>query len=398
MKWGPPILAAAILASLVAMIPASLEPRPGAPAPDDDRRRLPPMSLGTEDDPDAQAELEFLMLRDPRTNTIPRDIRSRELRFARALPARQAGAFRLGASRATELEPLVWTERGPNNVGGRTRVFAVDVGNPTTLIAGSVAGGIWRSTDDGVSWSLRTAPAQIHSTTCIAQDRRNGKTGTWYVGTGEIRGSTTNATRWGSLYLGDGIFKSTDGGLSWTLLPSTSSGTPQVTDPFDYVVNVATNPANAGQDEVLAATYRGVYRSADGGGSWTLVVASDSGWTDVAITTGGAMYAITRTGSLIRVSRSANGTTWNLIQPASFPTAATRIVIGLAPSNPQVAYFFAYGVNAPSVNGHQFWKYTYLSGNGSGAGGTWENRTPNLPDTLFTQTGYDQICHVKPDN
>src|SRR5262249_31105801 len=203
---------------------------------------------------------------------------------------------------------------------------------------------------------------------------------------------------WGSLYLGDGIFKSTDGGSSWTLLPSTSTGTPQTTDPFDYVVNVATNPANAGQDEVLAATYRGVYRSADGGGSWTLVVAPDSGWTVVAIPTGGAMYAIPRTGSLIRVSRSANGTTWNLIQPASFPTAATRIVIGLAPSNPQVAYFFAYGVNAPSVNGHQFWKYTYLSGNGSGAGGTWENRTPNLPDTLFTQTGYDQICHVKPDN
>ena len=43
----------------------------------------------------------------------------------------------------------------------------------------------------------------------------------------------------------------------------------------------------------------------------------------------------------------------------------------VAPSNAQVVYFFAYGVNAPSMNGHQFWKYTYLSGNGSGTGGTW---------------------------
>src|SRR5262249_43030191 len=161
------------------------------------------------------------------------------------------------------------------------------------------------------TWSLRTSPGQLHGTTCIAQDRRAGKTSTWYVGTGEIRGSTTNATRWGSLYLGDGIFKSTDGGSSWMLLPLTSTGTPQTTAQFDYVINVATNPANAAQDEVLAATYRGIYRSADGGGSWALVMASDSGWTDVAITSGGAMYAITRTGSLIRVWRSTNGTAWN---------------------------------------------------------------------------------------
>ena len=104
--------------------------------------------------------------------------------------------------------------------------------------------------------------------------------------------------------------------------------------------SAATNPANS-QDEVLTATYRGIYRSVDGGGSWSQVIASDSGYTDVAVTSGGAMYAITRTGSLIRVWRSTNGTAWTLIQPASFPTAANRIVIGLAPSNAQIAYFFA---------------------------------------------------------
>src|SRR5262249_57710066 len=117
---------------------------------------------------------------------------------------------------------------------------------------------------------------------------------------GEIRGSTTNATRWGSLYLGDGIFKSTDDGTSWTLLSSTSSGTPQTTDAFDYVIDVATNPANAGQDEVLAATYKGIFRSIDGGGSWTQVLASDSGFTDVAVTSTGAMYAVTQVSGVVR--------------------------------------------------------------------------------------------------
>lgn len=384
-----------ILFGLLASIPSSREP-------DRVHRQRPgviPASMGSEDDPDAQAEMEFMMLRDPRANAIPHGFRRREILFARGLPSARPRLFRNGPNRAASTQAVVWTERGPNNVGGRTRVFAVDVDNPTRLIAGSVAGGIWRSTDDGSSWSLRTSPAQIHSTTCIAQDRRAGKTGTWYVGTGEIRGSTTNATRWGSLYLGDGIFKSTDGGLTWGLLPSTSSGTPQVTDPFDYVVNVASNPANAGQDEVLAATHQGIYRSTDGGGSWTVALPSDSGFTDVAITPGGVMYASTQVGSLSRVWRSTNGTTWTPIQPATWPASTNRVVIGLAPSNPQVAYFFVQGASSgTAVAGHQIWKYTYLSGDGSGAGGTWVNRGGNLPSDISTQAGYDQVVHVKPDD
>ena len=360
--------------------------------------RAIPASLGIEDDASAQAEMDFMMLRDPRTGEIPRDIHRREIAFARALPDRRARVLRNRPGRETAAQTIVWTERGPNNVGGRTRAFAVDASSPTTLLAGSVAGGIWRSLDDGASWSLRLSPGQIHSATCIAQDRRTGHTATWYVGTGEIRGSTTNATRWGSLYLGDGIFKSADGGASWTLLPATSSGTPQTTDAFDYVIDVATNPANAGQDEVLAATFKGIYRSIDGGGSWSQVLPSDSAFTEVAVTPGGAMYAVTRLAGLIKLWRSITGTAWTLIQPGTFPTIANRIVIGLAPSNANVVYFLAQGVNQSSVNGHQIWKYTYVSGDGSGAGGTWENRTANLPGDLDTQSGYDQTIQVKPDD
>ncbi len=387
---------------LVAIVLPLLAPRFMARGPEQGASRprpaVIPVSIGTEDNPEAQAEMEFLMLRDPRTHQIPRGIRRGERLFSKSLPSPPPRLFRSGPDPSTAFAPLVWTERGPNNVGGRSRVFAIDATNPTTLIAGSVGGGIWRSTDDGASWSLRTSPGQIHGTTCIAQDVRNGQTNSWYVGTGEIRGSTTNATRWGSLYLGDGIFKSTDGGLTWTLLPSTTSGTPQVADPFDFVINVATNPANAGQDQVLAATYKGIHHSTDGGGSWATVLASDSGFTDVAVTATGAMYAVTRTGSLIRVWRSTNGTAWTLIQPGTFPTMANRIVIGLAPSNPQVVYFFCQGVNQPAPAGNQIWKYTYLSGDGSGAGGTWENRGASMPIDLNTQAGYDQVIHVKPDD
>src|SRR5262249_13308680 len=115
---GPRLVAIVILASLVALIPPSPAPRHDARAADRDRRRLPPMSLGAPDAPAAQAEMEFLVLRDPRANAIPRGIRARELRLASALPARRAGALRIGPDQATELQPLVWAERGPNNVGG----------------------------------------------------------------------------------------------------------------------------------------------------------------------------------------------------------------------------------------------------------------------------------------
>ena len=389
----------AVLLTLIGLL-ALLPPSPRIPASAIRARGWGkiPASLGSEDDPNAQAEMEFAMLRDPRANAIPRDILRREANFARGLPIR-GGPSRSELDRATRAQTLVWTERGPNNVGGRTRTFAVDVSNPTTLLAGGVDGGMWRSTNVGASWSLQTAPAQIHSTTCISQDRRAGHTDTWYVGTGEIRGSTTNDTRWGALYRGDGILKSTDAGVTWTLLPSTISGTPQVSDNFDWVIDVATNPANAAQDEVLAATYNGIYRSLDGGGSWVAALASDSGFTDVAIAATGVMYAVTRGSGIIRVWRSANGSTWTNIGPAAFPTAANRIVIGLAPSNTSVAYFFVQGANnSPAVAGTQLWKYTYVSGDGSGAGGVWDNRGGNLPTDINTQAGYDMVCHIKPDD
>lgn len=391
--WTHP--AVVVLAGVLALTP--LSSRMQREDPGSALKSRIPVSEGTEDDPNAQAEMEFHMLRDPRTNTIPFDIRRREVMFANGIPTRRALSLRNGAAGT---QALVWTERGPNNVGGRTRVFAIDMANATTLIAGSVAGGIWKSTDDGASWAIKTAPAQLHGTTCISQDKRAGQTGTWYVGTGEIRGSTTNDTRWGSLYRGDGIFKSTDNGETWTLLPSTSTGTPQTTNDFDFVVNVATNPANLAQAEVFAATYNGLYRSTDGGTSWTKPIASDSGYTDVAVTSTGVAYAVTRTGAVPRIWRSPDGVNWTNIVPGTFPTAANRIVIGLVPSNPNAVFFFASAVNQSAPGGNQLWKYTYVSGNGSGAGGIWENRGPNLPtlSTNNTQGGYNQIVQVKPND
>lgn len=360
-----------------------------------------PLSIGTPDNPRSRDEMEFMIQRDPATNSIPKNIYRLERELAKRLPSREQAALARGRAAGV----LTWTERGPNNVGGRSRVLAADVVNVGTLIAGSVAGGIWKTTDDGASWRLTLTPDQIHSTSCIAQDTRPGKTHVWYVGTGEFRGSTTNDTRWGAFYRGDGIYKSTNNGESWTILPSTTSGTPHLTESFDFVWNVATNPANAAQDEVYAATWNGIYRSTDGGGTWTRVQQSDStiingsGFaTDVAVTSTGAVYANTKNGGVPRIWRSPDGVTWTNIAPPTFPTSSGRIVFGPAPSNPNVVYIFIERANGVSGGaGHQLWKYTYVSGNGADTGGVWENRSANIP-SMNTQTGYDQIVHVKPDD
>ena len=219
-------------------------------------------------------------------------------------------------------------------------------------------------------------------------------------------GSTTNDTRWGSFYRGDGIFKSTNNGDTWSILPSTVSGTPQTTNTFDYIWNIAANPANLAQDEVYAATWNGIYRSTNGGTSWVVVQPSDSSLintagvsTDVAVTSTGVVYARTKNAGVTNIWRSPDGITWTNIAPIDFPTSAGRIVFGPAPSNPNVVYVFIESANTvPASAGHQLWKYTYLSGNGSGTGGTWENRGGNLPANFSTQTGYDQLVQVKPDD
>ena len=141
-------------------------------------------SNGDEENPQARADYEFMMLRSPVSNRIPDNITRREQHFAKSLPSRESK----GLAKGNSIQSLTWTERGPSNVGGRTRVLAADVATPGVLIAGSVAGGIWKSTNDGATWQIKITPDQIHTTSCISQDLRVGHLDTWYVGTGEFRG------------------------------------------------------------------------------------------------------------------------------------------------------------------------------------------------------------------
>jgi hypothetical protein len=370
-----------------------------------------PFSIGNEDDPMARLKQEFKMLRDINTNRLPENIYNLEQNFASKLPKDIEG---------DNANSLVWTERGPNNVGGRTRALANDINNPNIFIAGGITGGIWRSVNSGNSWTITTTNSQLHSASCIAQDRRAGNTSNWYVGTGEYLGNSAGQPGSGYAFTGNGVYKSMDNGLSWTLLPSTSGIPPNnFTSDWQYVWNLATDVSNVSQDVVYAATIGSIYRSVNGGANWTQTLGSSvnrSESTDVTVTSGGVVYAsgsFNAGGPMNGIRRSSDGITWFDITPTTnFPPAFGRIVLALAPSNQNVLYVLVQGVpvgQPNSVNGHQLWKYTYVSGNGTGNGGIWENRGANLPqqgqnnygtfnEPFDSQSGYDMFMSVKPDN
>jgi len=377
-----------------------------------------PASIGKEDDPRARFLQEFMMLRDPATNEIPANIFKLEREFAKNLPKRENLIFNKNSG-SNETAALTWTARGPNNVGGRTRALGIDkrTGTPpnVTILAGGVSGGIWRSTDDGSTWSSVTSASQLHSVTCIVQDNRSGKEDIWYAGTGEAVGNSASGSSV-SNFRGDGIFKSTDNGLTWSIISSTATNIPQSYDQvFDYVHNIAIDTSN----NLYVAASNTIQRTTDGGTSWTAVLTEStlrSFISDVQVTTGGVVYAAisqypdnTNKG----IWRSEDGVTWTNISNgvSGFPTTQFgRITIGIAPSDEDVVYFLIeYTDTTPSTNGHQLWKYTYLSGDGSGSDGTWVNRGDNLPneldgsglagnDPFDTQGGYDMYVQVSPNN
>ncbi len=353
-------------------------------------------SVGTKDDPEARLRYEWMMLRDPVSGQIPRNIRQQEMEYARTLPTREqvASLNKIGGT-----QTATWASRGPWNVGGRTRALGIDVTNANTILAGGVSGGLWKSVNGGTSWTRTTLAGVLPSATCLAQDTRTGQTSTWYYGTGEYLGNSAGAV--GAPFSGDGIYKSVDGGATWAILPATATGKPHVFDNFfDYVWNVAVNPTNG---YVYAATYGSIQRSTDGGTTWGVVLGGATTFsplTDVQIDGAGVIYATgSMDGAMGGMWKSTTGAagSWTNISPADIPASTRRIVIAIAPSNNNLVYFVAETPSA-GVNNHSLWKYDAT------ASPAFVNRSTNIPafggsvGNFDSQGSYDLVMKVKPDN
>jgi hypothetical protein len=246
-----------------------------------------------------------------------------------------------------------WLERGPSNVGGRTRALAWDPASVAAggykLWAGGVTGGLWVHPDirdPQLPWqSVGSAWANL-SISAIAFDPQDANT--VYVGTGE--GWFAGSSR------GAGIWKSTDGGATWAQLPTTSNyyyindlvvrvegGVSVVYAAVDIVfyVGVANGPSgwpSNWQDH-------GLYRSVNGGSSWTkLALPSNSqAVADLEIGPDGTLWAGTRRSPSsvtngAQILKSTNGTTWTLSYTVSPAVVSGRVelAVGGTAQQPQV--------------------------------------------------------------
>ncbi len=174
-----------------------------------------------------------------------------------------------------------WTFRGPGNIGGRTRGLLIHPTTTTTMWAAGVAGGVWKTTDGGASWSPKSDLIAHLAVNSMTLDPGNANV--IYAGTGEGY-FNFDAVR------GNGIFKSTDGGDNWTHLTNTSN---TVTTDFRFVNDIVVSPFNSSR--VYAATNRGIMRSTDGGTNWTTLFQPVSKVNMAFIVQGGCLDLAIRT-------------------------------------------------------------------------------------------------------
>lgn len=333
------------------------------------------------EDPQARFMQEYLLMIDPVEKRVP---------VRRLFEANRRAVEQRALSKDQAPSPA-WTERGPNNVGGRTRAIMFDPNDPThrKVWAGGVAGGLWVTndvTDPDSPWqNVNDFWANI-AISSITHDPSNPAI--FYVATGE------GWFNFGSLR-GAGIFKSTDGGTSWAQLSSTGAGS------FEQVQDIVVT--NSGV--VLAATSggKGVQRSTDGGQTWVGTLAASTGGgrgADLEIGPNGTIYAsigVFAPGQLWR--SSDEGVTWTLLNTGTngFPNSGIeRIEVAVAPSDASRLYAVT-STTANKIGG------MYRS---SDAGDTWESMP--LPDDCDSsvpasdfgrgQAWYDLILAVNPGN
>jgi len=294
----------------------------------------PPSPTGAPD----QAYEMFLRERlSPAVPTYP----VRQLRATLASIERREADLQSRLEAAGKAIPLRrWRDVGPGNIGGRTRALVIDPLTPQTLYAGGVSGGIWKSTDGGASWRATDDLMANLAVTTLAIDPVD--TQVLYAGTGE-------GFFWPySMARGLGIFRSLDGGETWYQLQGTVEGVPE--GAFHYVHDLEISPLD--HQRIYAATQYGVWRSDDAGDTWTILLAnprflsgprtsrgSTVGCTDIAIrTASGRDVLLAAFGAYEKdgLYRSDNGgTSWSRVLASDLQG---RMTVAFAPSNPEIAY------------------------------------------------------------
>jgi len=154
-----------------------------------------------------------------------------------------------------------WVPQGPNDFSGRSCCLVIDPNNPLTIWEGSAGGGIWKSLDGGTSWTAVGDGLPSLAVNTLVLDPNDQKT--LYAGTGE---GYFNYDAIG----GGGVYKSTDGGITWTQLPGT------VAWGWSHINRIAVAPGDSNLI-LVCQQYGGIFRSTDGGNTFSNPMWAQSG-------------------------------------------------------------------------------------------------------------------------
>lgn len=340
-----------------------------------------------------RAEHFFTLTRDPKTNKVPANIRAKELAFAEK-------ADKTNFKSANNLVNIEYSEIGPYDVGGRTRALAIDRRNSDIILAGGVAGGIWKSINGGTSWTKQTDESDDIGVTDLVQHPTNQDT--WYYTTGEFSSSNQDRS-FDALFFGTGIYKSTNNGDDWEQVEATSDKDLTFNSEYDFISRIIINPATG--SIFFASNDFAIYRTTDDFASTELILGSQAGnqYSTIEITANGTLIGVlsdpNTSGDPTGVFVSSNdGDDWTDITPEDFPSSHNRSVVGISDSNPDRFYVFS------STNGFASGLRLFHFNIANLQNVSTSDRSSGIPNfgppvgDLNPQGSYNLVCKVHPTN
>ena len=285
-----------------------------------------------------------------------------------------------GLAKAAGIRQNNWTYLGPGNVGGRIRAIVFDPRNSNRFFIGAATGGIWLTTNAGQTFTPVAEFSGNLAIGAMAIDPINPNN--VYAGTGESFGG----------FVGVGIMKSTDGGVTWNLLPATSTDTAINASGADWVTTNRIAVHSGNPNILLAGNGGGIYRSTDGGQSWVRVRAGTT--LDVQFEPGNPNRVVASGNGGFAYYSSDAGVTWT-DAPKFFSNesrgrgGSARSEFAWARATPNLV--FASVDNTDQTSGSR--GEVYKSDDG---GATWTFLSS--PKHLAQQGDYDNTIWVDPTN
>jgi hypothetical protein len=269
---------------------------------------------------------------------IPWDARNRSLRQVESSIATGL----LGTNQAL-VGGTFWSALGPSAVldgsiaySGRITSLAAHPTNSSILFAGTAQGGVWKTTDAGLTWQPLTDSQPSLAIGAVAIARSNPSI--LYAGTGEANGGCDS-------YFGAGILKSTDGGGVWSIVGGSSFSGTSISRIIVHPTNpsilwVGNTPGSAGFVCTNGSGAYGVWKSIDGGANWTRVLIGDRffGASDLAIspTDPNRLYAGLQLSGVW--TTADGGTSWTKLAGGLPTSDVARVDVAVDPQNASKIY------------------------------------------------------------